>query len=143
MPDDAPDDTEPRDPSRLLAALRSWARREPVLAIRTVQVAVTLVAWAVTRWLDFNLDEQAILAYAGLLLGLDTLVTHESVYSPATVERERAVAADEALLAAPIAPVATVVQVGADLGPCRSTTPTSNLSPRHRRNRRQVWSTVT
>jgi hypothetical protein len=106
-----PDEDDDYQPPRFLTALRAWARREPVLVIRTAGILISLLAWGLLRWFDVDIDEQAILAYVGLLLGLDTLVTHESVYSPATVARVAAEAADDALLNAPHTPAPTVAVV--------------------------------
>ena len=93
---------------------RRAAKREPLLT-RAAISALTLAAAAVTtRYLGFEFDQDTVIAVILGWLGVTGAVIREGVYSPATVEKERQRAADEALLAAPTAPTATVVQVGAD-----------------------------
>lgn len=74
----------------MFAKLRQWARREPVLAVRLVGTIAALSAWVATRYLNVTLDVDELVLLATLALGLDTLVTREGVYTPATVDRLQA-----------------------------------------------------
>lgn len=100
-----------------MTALRAWAKREPILAIRLVGALAALIVWAGTRWLDVNLDTSTIVAIASLALGLDTLVSHESVVSPATSETRveaAKVATALAIIEAPAPPPYTPEQAELD-----------------------------
>lgn len=101
MPDDQPTESW----------FRRFAKREPLIVRAVVSAAVLLVAAGAARWFDVDLDTDATIAVLLGWLGLTGAVIREGVSSPATVEKEKQRAADEALMSAPIAQ-ATVVQVG-------------------------------
>lgn len=95
---------------------RRAAKREPLLTRAAISALVLAAATLATRYLGFELDQDTVIAVILGWLGVTGAVIREGVYSPATVEREKQRAAEEALLAAPIAQ-ATVVQVAAPPAP--------------------------
>lgn len=70
-----------------MSAIRQFSRREPLLAIRVVGAIVALGCWAATRYLGLSLDTDEVLILVLGALGTDTLASHESVYSPESVDR--------------------------------------------------------
>jgi hypothetical protein len=73
-----------------MRALRAWARREPILAIRLAGALVALAGWLANKYLGVTLDTDELMVLAGLALLGDTYVTREAVYAPSTVDRLQA-----------------------------------------------------
>lgn len=100
MPDDTPTESW----------FRRFAKREPLITRAAVSALVLAAAALASRYAGIDLDQDTIIAVLLGWLGITGAVIREGVTSPATVEKERQRAAEEALLAAPIG-TATVVQV--------------------------------
>src|SRR5690606_38440197 len=75
---------------RIVNYLRSFARREPILAVPLIAVLAGLAGWAATRRFGAALDGGELVAPGALAPGRDTVASREAVHAPGTVDRLQA-----------------------------------------------------